>query len=123
MILRREGWRYVKYLRFQPGYKRANKPIGVERHPTGSGSHEGYTMTSAEQDASGAVMSRERAVVVTGLGMVTSIGTGREEFWDALLAGRCGFAPVSSFDTSRYSVHTGGEIKDFNPRNYVFKLV
>jgi 3-oxoacyl-[acyl-carrier-protein] synthase II len=67
-------------------------------------------------------MSREQAVVVTGLGMVTSIGTGREEFWDALLAGRCGFAPVSSFDTSRYSVHTGGEIKDFNPRNYVFKL-
>jgi len=79
-------------------------------------------MTSAEQDASGAATSRERAVVVTGLGMVTSIGTGREEFWDALLAGRCGFAPVSSFDTSRYSVHTGGEIKDFNPRNYVFKL-
>ncbi len=51
--------------------------------------------------------------------MVTSIGTGREEFWKALLAGRCGFKRVKSFDTSRYSVHIGGEIDDFEPCKYV----
>lgn len=61
-------------------------------------------------------------VVVTGLGMVTSIGTGREQFWDALIAGRCGFGPVKSFDTSKYSVHLGAEIQNFNPDEYVCEL-
>lgn len=67
-------------------------------------------------------MNNGSAVVVTGLGMVTSIGTGREKFWNALIAGRCGFGPVKSFDTSKYSVHLGAEISDFNPQDYVFEL-
>ena len=66
-------------------------------------------------------MRADPAVVVTGLGMVTSIGTGREQFWDALIAGRCGFGPVKSFDTSKYSVHLGAEIQSFNPDEYVFE--
>ena len=53
-------------------------------------------------------------VVVTGIGAVTSIGTGVRPLWDALLAGRSGISPVGSFDTSRYSVHLGGEVKDFD---------
>ncbi len=61
-------------------------------------------------------------VVVTGIGMVTSIGTGRHQFWNALLAGRCGFGPVKSFDTSRYSVHLGAEIEGFKPEEYVRRL-
>jgi 3-oxoacyl-[acyl-carrier-protein] synthase II len=61
-------------------------------------------------------------VVVTGLGMVTSIGTGREKFWDALIAGRCGFDKVKSFDTSKYNVHLGAEIQDYNPQDYVLEL-
>jgi 3-oxoacyl-[acyl-carrier-protein] synthase II len=61
-------------------------------------------------------------VVVTGIGMVTSIGTGRRQFWDALLAGRSGVGPVRSFDTSRYNVHLGAEIQDFRPSDYVQKL-
>ncbi|HEV3036550.1 MAG TPA: beta-ketoacyl-[acyl-carrier-protein] synthase family protein [Candidatus Angelobacter sp.] len=61
-------------------------------------------------------------VVVTGMGMVTSIGIGREEFWNSLLAGRCGFGPVKSFDTSGYQVHLGAEIRDFKPDNYVHRL-
>lgn len=52
-------------------------------------------------------------VVVTGLGLVTPIGSGRETVWSGLLAGRAGFGPVSSFDTSRYSVHVGAEVRDF----------
>jgi 3-oxoacyl-[acyl-carrier-protein] synthase II len=67
-------------------------------------------------------MKSHPSVVVTGLGMVTSIGTGRERFWDALLAGRCGFCPVQSFDTSKYNVHLGAEILDFNPQEYVWEL-
>jgi len=67
-------------------------------------------------------MSTNPRVVVTGIGMVTSIGAGRQEFWSSLLAGRCGFSPVKSFDTSRYSVHLGAEIQNFRPEDYVHKL-
>ena len=67
-------------------------------------------------------MTDKLRVVVTGLGMVTSIGTGREQFWDALMAGRCGFGRVQSFDTSRYNVHLGAEIPDFNPHSHVLNL-
>jgi len=62
------------------------------------------------------------AVVVTGLGLVTSIGIGREAFWRHLLEGRSGIAPVRSFDTSRYSVHLGGEIQDFDPGRFIGRL-
>lgn len=62
------------------------------------------------------------AVVVTGVGVVTSIGIGREAFWRHLLEGRTGIAPVQSFDTSRYPVHLGGEIRDFEPGRYVERL-
>src|SRR5205807_9101447 len=61
-------------------------------------------------------------IVVTGMGMVTSIGTGRQQFWNALMAGQCGFGPVRSFNTSGYSVHLGAEILDFSPQEHVFRL-
>jgi 3-oxoacyl-[acyl-carrier-protein] synthase II len=54
--------------------------------------------------------------------MVTSIGTGRREFWNALMAGTCSFGPVRSFDTSRFGVHLGAEIHGFKPEEYVDKL-
>lgn len=61
-------------------------------------------------------------IVVTGLGMVTSIGTGKEQFWNALIAGKCGFGPVQSFNTSGYSVHLGAEILDFDSKDHVVRL-
>ncbi|RMH15736.1 MAG: beta-ketoacyl-[acyl-carrier-protein] synthase family protein [Acidobacteria bacterium] len=61
-------------------------------------------------------------VVVTGIGVVTPIGSGRQAFWRHLLAGRCGVAPVESFDTSGYKVHVGCEVKDFDPAPYVERL-
>ena len=67
-------------------------------------------------------MSVRPRVVVTGIGVVTSVGIGVEPFWKALLAGVCGVGPVTSFDTSRYSVHLGGEVKAFRPQDYVRKL-
>ncbi len=57
-------------------------------------------------------------VVVTGIGAVTPVGTGREVAWANLLAGKSGIAPVESFDTSAYSVHVGGEIQDFDPGSF-----
>ena len=50
-------------------------------------------------------------VVVTGLGLVTPLGHGIDSFWEAVLRGDDGFSDVTSFDTSKYRVHRGAEIK------------
>jgi len=57
--------------------------------------------------------------VVSGLGLVTSLGNGREQFWESLLEGRSGITPVASFDTSAYEVHLGGEIRGFRAADHV----
>lgn len=64
----------------------------------------------------------QNRIVVTGIGVVTSIGTGREQFWENLLAGRCGISSVESFDTSDYSVHKGAEVKGFDAGPYLHRL-
>jgi 3-oxoacyl-[acyl-carrier-protein] synthase II len=61
-------------------------------------------------------------IAVTGLGLVTPVGAGREEVWEGLLAGRSGFAPVESFDTRAFSVHLGAEVRGFRPEPYVRRL-
>jgi len=65
---------------------------------------------------------KQRRIVVTGIGVVTPIGTGRELFWNNLLEGRSGIGPVQSFDTSAYSVHRGAEVQDFRAENYLTNL-
>jgi 3-oxoacyl-[acyl-carrier-protein] synthase II len=70
----------------------------------------------------GKFMEGLNKVAVTGLGMVTPIGTGRKKFWDALMAGHSGFAPVESFNTKNYSMHVGAEVKGFNPGEFVSNL-
>lgn len=67
-------------------------------------------------------MTVKRGIAVTGLGVVSSIGTGRHELWASLLAGRSGIGPVRSFDTSRYPVHVGGEIQGFRPEEHLRTL-
>jgi 3-oxoacyl-[acyl-carrier-protein] synthase II len=63
--------------------------------------------------------AKARRIAVTGLGAVTPVGTGKEEVWASLLAGRLGFAPVASFDTSSFNVHLGAEVRGFSPARYV----
>ena len=60
-------------------------------------------------------------VVITGLGVITSIGIGWKEFWDNLLKGKSGISPVSSFDTTNYFTHNGGEVKNFRPEDFIDK--
>jgi 3-oxoacyl-[acyl-carrier-protein] synthase II len=66
-------------------------------------------------------MARSRRVVVTGIGVASSIGAGRDKFWKNLIRGKSGISKVESFDTSRYENHNGGEIKDFNPADFMDK--
>jgi 3-oxoacyl-[acyl-carrier-protein] synthase II len=61
-------------------------------------------------------------VVVTGLGVVTSIATGRELFWDRLMSGCSGIGLVMSFDTSSFPVHSGAEVREFDAAPYLLKL-
>src|SRR6185503_2881115 len=58
-----------------------------------------------------------RRVVITGVGLVTPIGAGRESFWRNLTDGVNGIGPVESFDTSAFPVHIGAEVKDFHPQS------
>lgn len=64
----------------------------------------------------------DRRIVITGIGVVTPIGIGCEQFWTNLLEGRSGIAPVKSFDTSAYNVHRGAEVKEFNAEDFVLNL-
>jgi 3-oxoacyl-[acyl-carrier-protein] synthase II len=58
------------------------------------------------------------AVVITGLGLVTPIGTGKTRFWNALIAGENGIRTITSFDTSAFRTHRGGEVCEFDPSEY-----
>lgn len=63
----------------------------------------------------------DRRVVVTGLGVVSSIGIGWPEFWKNLIAGKSGISDIEYIDTSDYECHKGGEIKNFNPEEFISK--
>lgn len=59
-----------------------------------------------------------KRVLITGLGVISSLGAGWQEFWRNLLQGKSGIGPVTSFDTSDQFTHNGGEVKDFRPEEH-----
>ena len=61
----------------------------------------------------------KRRVVVTGLGAVTPIGVGTDEFWDGLMAGKNGIHQISRFDSSRFASRIAGEIRQFDPKQWI----
>jgi 3-oxoacyl-[acyl-carrier-protein] synthase II len=62
-----------------------------------------------------------RRVVVTGVGLLCGVGIGTEEVWKALLAGHSGIAPITLFDASRHPCRVAGEVKNFDPLQWVEK--
>lgn len=62
-----------------------------------------------------------KRVVITGLGVISSIGIGSNEFWDSLLMGKSGISPVTAFDTTSHFTHNGGEVKNFEPERFISK--
>ncbi|MFP4352819.1 MAG: beta-ketoacyl-ACP synthase II [Puniceicoccaceae bacterium] len=61
----------------------------------------------------------QRKVVVTGLGIVSSLGNSIEDYWRSLLAGRSGIGRVTRFDASAYPTQVGAEVPDFNPSDFM----
>ncbi len=57
----------------------------------------------------------DRRVVITGLGVVSPVGTNLKTFWDNLLAGVCGVGRITAFDPSGYDTQIAAEVKDFDP--------
>jgi 3-oxoacyl-[acyl-carrier-protein] synthase II len=62
-----------------------------------------------------------RRVVVTGVGLVCGCGIGTEEVWRNLLAGKSGIGPVTAFDATSFDCKIAGEVKNFDPLNWVEK--
>lgn len=60
-----------------------------------------------------------RRVVVTGMGAVTPIGIGVEEFWAAVKQGKTGFGEITKFDASEYKCRIAAEVKGFDAKNYM----
>ncbi|HEY2843552.1 MAG TPA: beta-ketoacyl-ACP synthase II [Bryobacteraceae bacterium] len=63
----------------------------------------------------------QRRVVVTGVGMLTSVGIGTEAVWQAIKNGQSGIGPITAFDASQFSCRIAGEVKGFDPANYIEK--
>lgn len=63
----------------------------------------------------------DHRVVITGIGMISPLGIGTEANWSALLAGRSGVGPITRFDASDYPTRIAGEVKGFNPEDFIPK--
>ena len=66
-------------------------------------------------------MKPQRRVVVTGLGLVTPLGIGTEPSWRAICEGKSGIGPITRFDATDYSCRIAGEVRDFDPVQFIPK--
>ena len=63
----------------------------------------------------------KKRVVVTGMGVISPVGTGLNKFWDSLVKGKSGIDKITRFDTSDLPSRIAGEVRDFNPEAYIEK--
>ncbi|OGX30609.1 MAG: beta-ketoacyl-[acyl-carrier-protein] synthase II [Omnitrophica WOR_2 bacterium RIFCSPLOWO2_12_FULL_46_30] len=61
----------------------------------------------------------KRRVVITGLGVISPVGNDIESFWRALISGKSGIGPITSFDASNFDSRIAGEVKDFEPTKHM----
>ncbi|MBF0136313.1 MAG: beta-ketoacyl-ACP synthase II [Magnetococcales bacterium] len=63
----------------------------------------------------------DRRVVITGVGLITPCGFGKEKTWSALVAGQSGIGPITRFNAEEYSTRIAGECRDFNAEDWIPK--
>jgi len=63
----------------------------------------------------------KKRVVVTGIGAITPIGIGKDAYWQSLIAGKSGISKITRFDASEFATQIAGEVKDFDPAQYIEK--
>lgn len=61
----------------------------------------------------------EKRIVITGIGVLTGNGKGKEEYWQSLYDGKVGYKPITLFNTDDYRVNMAGEISDFDAKEYM----
>ena len=64
-------------------------------------------------------MNSHTTVVVTGIGVISSIGSSRQDFWSALVNGVSGVGPIAAFDATPYATQIGSEVRGFDPLTYL----
>ena len=63
----------------------------------------------------------KRRVVVTGMGAVTPIGIGLQQYWEGLIEGKNGVGLITHFDTTKFDTKFAAEVNNFNPEDYLDK--
>ena len=61
----------------------------------------------------------QKRVVITGMGTINPVGNNLNDYWNALLEGKCGIDIIKAFDPSDFKAKTAGEVKDFNPSELI----
>jgi len=61
----------------------------------------------------------KRRVVITGLGVLAPNGNSAKDYWDSIIKGKSGIGPITKFDAEKLSVRIAGELKDFNPEDFL----
>src|SRR5438067_5393761 len=64
-------------------------------------------------------MMKRNRVVITGMGILAPNGIGNDEFWESLVTGRSGIGPITLFDASDLKSRIAGEVKNFDPHDYI----
>jgi 3-oxoacyl-[acyl-carrier-protein] synthase II len=72
-----------------------------------------------EKEGTSRIMKNSRRVVITGLGVVSPVGIGKDAFWQSLIAGKSGVDYVTAFDASQYPCRVAAEVKDFRPSDFI----